>query len=154
MHVKISTLALCFTRWARGLSLLLGFLRDILEGWARGYCMHIFLVQGFHKDQVINNNSLAATKTTSGKQVDINNGLEYIEISCSLVKMSENINSNGKKSDVILTLPITSTQALKGSVQHYFDIESRVPIDKRVINKIDFKVTKNVGKVLLDLYIM
>ena len=86
--------------------------------------------------------------------MNINNGLEYIEISCSLVNMSENINSDGKKSDLILTLPITSTQTLKGSVQHYFDIESRVPIDKRVINKIDFKVTKNVGKVLLDLYIM
>ena len=105
---------------------------------------------GFNKDQVISTN----TKTTSKKEVNINNGLEYIEISCSLVNMSENINSDGKKSDLILTLPITSTQTLKGSVQHYFDIESRVPIDKRVINKIDFKVTKNVGKVLLDLYIM
>ena len=105
---------------------------------------------GFNYNQNINTN----TKTTRGKQVDINNGLEYIEISCSLVNMSENINSNVKKSDVVLTLQITSTQTLKGSVQHYFDIESRVPIDKGVINKIDFKVTKNVGKVLLDLYIM
>ena len=52
----------------------------------------------------------------------------------------------------MLTLPVTSMQTLKGSVQHYFDIESRVPIDKGIINKIDFKVTKNVGKVLLDLY--
>ena len=68
--------------------------------------------------------------------------------------MQENINSNGKKSDVILTLPITSTQLLKGSVQLYFDVESRVLIDKGVINKTDFKVTKNVGKVLLDLCIM
>ena len=70
-----------------------------------------------------------------------------------ITQMQENINSNGKKSDVILTLPIASTQTLKGSVQH-FDIESRVPIDKGVISKIDFKVTKNVSKVLLDLYIM
>ena len=106
-------------------------------------------ILGFNKNQVINTN----TKTVSGKQVDINNGLEYIEISCSLVKMQKNINSNGKKSDVIVALP-TSTQTLKGSVQHYFDNESRAPIDKGVINKIDFKVTKNVGKVLLDLYIM
>ena len=105
---------------------------------------------GFSKDQTINAN----TKTTGGKQVDINNGLEYIEITCSLVKMPENINTDGKKSAVILTLPITSTQSLNGSVQHYFNIESRVPIDKDVINKIDFNVTKNVGKVLLDLYIM
>ena len=107
-------------------------------------------ILGFNKNQVINTN----TKTRSKKEVNINNGLEYIEISCSLVKMQENINSNGKKSDVIIALPITSTQTLKGSARHYFDIVSRVLIDKGVINKIDFKVTKNVGKVLLDLYIM
>ena len=68
--------------------------------------------------------------------------------------MQENINSNGKKSDVMLTLPITSTQTLNGSVQHYFDIEPRVLIDQVVINKINFNTSVNVGKVLLDLYIM
>ena len=46
---------------------------------------------GFNKDQSINAN----TKTTSGKQVDINIDLEYIDVSCSMVKISENINSNG-----------------------------------------------------------
>ena len=86
--------------------------------------------------------------------MNINNRLEYIEISSSLVNMSQNIISNGKKSSVILTFPITSTQSLNGSVQHYFDIGSRVPIDKGVINKINFNVTKKVGKVLLDFYIM
>ena len=110
---------------------------------------------GFNKDQTINSN----TKTTSGKQVDINNGLHYIEISCNLVKMSDNINSNGKKSDVIFTLPITSTQSY-GSVQHYNDIESKVPIDHGVVNRINFTVSTAdngavfKGKVLLDLYIM
>ena len=52
------------------------------------------------------------------------------------------------------TLPITTTQTLKGSVQHYFDIESRVPIFNGVVNRIEFNVTKNVGNVLLELYIM
>ena len=107
-------------------------------------------ILGFDKNQVINTN----TKTVSGKQVNINNGLEYIEVSRSLVNMSENINSDGQKSDVIITLPITSTQTLKGSVQHYTDIESRVQIDNGVINKVNFKVSKYVGKVLLDLYIV
>ena len=68
--------------------------------------------------------------------------------------MSENINSDGKKSDVIVSLPITTTQPLNGSVQHYFDIESRVKIDRGFVNKITFNVSKNVGKVLLDLYIV
>ena len=65
----------------------------------------------FDKNQVIRANT-----KTSKKEVNINNGLEYIEVSCSLVKMQENIDLNGKKSDVILTLPITSTQILNGSV--------------------------------------
>ena len=67
---------------------------------------------GFSNNQNIN----TSTKTMSGKQVDINNGLEYIEISCSLVNMSENIDSNGKKSNVMVTLLIISTQTLKSSV--------------------------------------
>ena len=55
--------------------------------------------------------------------------MEYIEVSYSMVKISENVNSNGKKSVVIVTLPITSTQTLNGCVQHYFDIESRLLVD-------------------------
>ena len=60
--------------------------------------------------------------------------------------MQENINSNGKKSDVIVTLPITSTQTLCYKYT-----------DKGVINKIDFKVTKMLVKycwiyILCNLY--
>ena len=107
---------------------------------------------GFNKNQVIN---ASDGKTKSGEHVDIDNGLEYIEVSCSLVTMKENINSNSRKSNVIVALPITSTQSLNGGVQYYFDIESRVQIDKGVINKINFNVQQlNIGKVLLDLYIM
>ena len=68
--------------------------------------------------------------------------------------MSDNINTNSKRSDIMSILPITTTQTLKGSVQHYFDIESRVPIFNGVVNRIEFNVTKNVGNVLLELYIM
>ena len=107
-------------------------------------------ILGFNKDQVIRVN----TKTKSGGPININNGLEYIEVSCNLVKMSDNINTNGKRSDIMSTLSITTTQTLKGSVQHYFDIESRVPIFNGVVNRIEFNVTKNVGNVLLELYIM
>ena len=74
--------------------------------------------------------------------------------------MLENINTNGEISVVIAVLPITTTQSLKGSVKHFFDIESRVLVDNRFINNIDVNVkdqdgnTISVGKVLLDLYIM
>ena len=81
---------------------------------------------GFNKDQVINSN----TKTKRSNSVNIKNGLQHINVTCSLLKMIDNINTNGKRSDVVAVLSITTTQSLKGSVQHFFDIESRVPIDK------------------------
>ena len=79
---------------------------------------------GFDKDQVINAN----TKTNSGKIVNINNGLKYIEVKCSSVDKQKSIDANGKRSDVISVLPITTNQSLKGSAQHYFDIETKIPI--------------------------
>ena len=94
-------------------------------------------ILGFNKDQVIRAN----TKTKTGGPVNINNGLEFVEVSCNLVKMSDNINTNGKRSDIMSTLPITTTQTLKGNVQHYFDVESRVPICNGVINRIKFNAT-------------
>ena len=44
-------------------------------------------ILGFDKDQGINAN----TKTRCKKEVNINNGLEYIEVSCSLVKMERKV---------------------------------------------------------------
>ena len=35
---------ICLFENFENLSLLLGFKRDILEGWARGCCVHVFLV--------------------------------------------------------------------------------------------------------------
>ena len=91
---------------------------------------------GFDKDQTIRAN----TKTKSGKTVNINNGLKYIDVKCSLVDRQNNIDTDGKRSDVILSLPITSTNILKGSVQHYFDIESKIPINKAVYNTVCLKI--------------
>ena len=112
-------------------------------------------ILGFNKDQTISAN----TKTKSGNSVNINNGLEYIEIKCDMVERQNNIDTNGKRSDVILTLPITTSQSLKGSVQHYFDIESKIPINKGVYNKLNFNVVGNdnktqFGSILLELYIL
>ena len=109
----------------------------------------------FDKDQTI----WANTKTKSGKTVNINNGLKYIDVKCSLVDRQNNIDTDGKRSDVILSLPITSTNILKGSVQHYFDIESKIPINKGVYNLLSFSVLGNnnktqFGSILLELYIM
>ena len=60
---------------------------------------------------------------------------------------------------MISTLPVTTDVSLKGSVVHYKDIESRVPISKGAFNAIQFNVRANndlkfIGSVLLELYIM
>ena len=70
-------------------------------------------ILGFNKDQAINAN----TKTKSGNSVNINNGLQHINVTCSLVKMIDNINTNGKRSDVIAVLPITTTQSFNSDCQ-------------------------------------
>lgn len=104
-------------------------------------------------------NTTITTTKTSPNVVNINRGLKYIQVTSNIVNRSKNI-VNGNKSDCIAVLPITSTQTLKASVQHFFDIESRIPINKGVINQLEFKITDqddnsvNVGEVLLDLYIM
>ena len=66
---------------------------------------------------------------------------------------SKGTDPHGKQSSVISILPITTDVSLKGSVVHYMDIESRVPISKGIFNAIMFNVHTNndskfVGNVL------
>lgn len=102
----------------------------------------------------------ASTTTKSDEQVNINNGLKYVKVRCNIVDNQCNINEMGKKDDTIVSLPITSTQPLFGSVQSYFDIESKIHIDNGVINQLHFSVTDqdekpiNIGKILLECYLM
>lgn len=84
------------------------------------------LLLGFPKNTTIP----SGTKTNSPNNVDINQGLRYISIRSDMIDRKKNIGNYGRRSDVILTLPITNTQTLKGSIMHYRDIESRVPIQK------------------------
>lgn len=80
-------------------------------------------------------------------------------MSCNIVDRSRVIDPHGKQSSVITTLPVTTDGSLKGTVEHYKDIESRVPVSKGSFNAIKFNVRANnnskfVGSVLLDLYIL
>ncbi len=81
---------------------------------------------GFRENTHIDANDIL----TSPNKVEINHGLQYITISCNLVSSDNNIDSEGRRSTVISSLPITTTKSLKGTVCHYTDIESRVSIDK------------------------
>ena len=82
--------------------------------------------------------------------------MKLIKIHCNVIDCSNNI-YNGNKSDVLVSLPITSTNTLKGQIQEYFDI-GIIPINKNTINQIIFSVSDhdniliNVGKILLEFY--
>ncbi len=73
---------------------------------------------GFSKDTHIEANDIL----TSPNKVEINRGLRYITILCNLVSSDNNIDSESRRSMVISSLPITTTQSLKGTVSHYTDM--------------------------------
>ena len=109
---------------------------------------------GFDNDTTIN---ARASKTS--KSLDISSDMWYIKISCDAVDRSSNIDNDGKRSAVKISLPITTNDTLKGSVSHYTDIESKISINKGVYNKLTFEKISNNGKrhfgsILLELYIM
>ena len=97
---------------------------------------------------------------TSRRRVNINRGFKYISISCNIVDSSQNLDTQGGKSNILTSLAIPTSQSLFGSTQHFSDIESKVMVDKGVINQITFKVTDqdgnpiNVVEILLECYIM
>lgn len=100
------------------------------------------------------------TTYVSKKRVNINLDLEWVNISCNLVNGSFNLNTKGMKSNIITSLPITTTQSLFGSVSEYVDIESKVLVSKGSFNQLKFSVTDQgynpmkIGKILLELYIL
>ena len=106
-----------------------------------------------------NNTTINSRSSKSSKTININSNLRYIQINCDAVDRTCNIDNDGKRSATLLTLPITTKDSLKGSVSHYTDIESKIPINKGVYNKLFFDVITNnkkthFGSILMELYIM
>ena len=73
---------------------------------------------GFSENKVIQAN----TSTESDNVVNINNNLEYVNISCNMIDKSKNF-VNGKRSNVLIQVPIESEQTLKGSVSKIYPPE-------------------------------
>ena len=100
----------------------------------------------------------ANQRAYSPNKVEINRGLRYVQISCSIVGRSMNVDTNGKRSNVISSHIAIHSDTLNGSVTQYNDIESRVVVSKGAYNEITFKVRGNngsteIGSVLLELYV-
>ena len=114
---------------------------------------------GFPENKVIQAN----TATESNNEVNINNNLEYISISCNIIDKSKNF-VNGKRSDVLIQVPITTEQTLKGSASKFCMTESEgsaggVKLLNGIYNELVFKVEGNnhtsaIGDVLLEIKII
>ena len=65
-------------------------------------------ILGFPVNKVISPNTL----TESDNEVNIDNNLEYVNISCNMIDKSQNF-VNGKRSDILIQIPITTHQKLK-----------------------------------------
>ena len=111
-------------------------------------------ILGFTENKIISANTL----TESNNIVNINNGLEYVNISCNLIDKSKNF-VNGKRSDILVQIPITTQQTLKGSVTRIYPPEETkgINLSNGIYNEITFKIqgnnSKSVGNVLLDIVI-
>ena len=111
-------------------------------------------ILGFPVNKVISPNTL----TESDNEVNINNNLEYVNISCNMIDKSKNF-VNGKKSDILIQVPITTEQTLKGSVSKIYPPEDAkgVKLSNGIYNEIKFKVEGNndgsIGNVLLEIKI-
>ena len=108
-------------------------------------------ILGFSSNKEIAANTL----TESDSVVNINNGLEYVNIHCNLINKSRNF-VNGKRSNIMTQIPIPSNQTLKGSVTHFFSSEEKegIMISNGIFNTLEFKVKGNnsssIGNVLLE----
>ena len=97
-------------------------------------------ILGFDQNKTISVNA----KTKSGL-VNINSGLKFINISCNIIDTHNNIYMDAKSGSLV-SLAITTTQSLKGSVQHYSDIEFKIETNKGIINQFRFKIVDQNGK--------
>ena len=88
--------------------------------------------------------------------MDINNNLEYVNISCNLVDTGKNF-VNGKRSDIFIQIPIPSDRLIKGTNNIYFFSSEKsegINLNNGVYNELRFTVWGNnnsdVGNVLLE----
>ena len=96
---------------------------------------------GFPVNKVIQPN----TWTNSPSNVDINLGLRYVTVGCNWVDTDRNFNSNGRRSKVIATVPVTSEQNSNSSVTFYDTIKSKVSVLNGDHNMFEFDVNTNIG---------
>ena len=109
---------------------------------------------GFPKNKIIQANAW----TVSPSNVDVNLGLRYVTVEGNTADTDKNFDRHGKKSKVIVTLPVTAEQSLNSSVTHYRDFTSEVAVVNGDHNVFEFFVGTNLKtvvnlKIMLELYL-
>ena len=110
---------------------------------------------GFPENKVISDGSWE----TSPKVVDVNRGLRYINVNCSIVDTSENFNTDGNRSQTMASIPIPSDQSLNSTVTFLKNINGKVTINNGCFNRLIFDVHTNIERkvdmdLLLEIYII
>ena len=112
---------------------------------------------GFDKNTMLP----AQTKKLSPNSADLNRGLKYITVSCDIVDDTRNIGVDGKRSNVIATIPVPYDIDLKHAItQHDIDtrLKNGIPLQNGCFNNLTFDINTNmgplkIGSVLLELCI-
>ena len=102
---------------------------------------------GFPVNKILSDGSWV----TSPKVVDVNRGLRFVNINCSIVDTLSNFNTDGKRSQTIVSIPIPSDQSLNSTVTFFKNIGGKVKINE-CFNRLIFDVNTNIeNKVDMDL---
>ena len=102
---------------------------------------------GFPVNKILSNGSWV----TSPKVVDVNRGLRFVNINCSIVDTLSNFNTDGKRSQTIVSIPIPTDQSLNSTVTFFKNINGKVKINE-CFNRIIFDVNTNIkNEVKMDL---
>ena len=109
---------------------------------------------GFSVNKVIRPN----TWTNSPSNVDINLGLQSVTVECNCVDTDRNFDSNGRRSKVIATVPVTSEQSLSSSITFYGTTKSEVSVLNGDHNMFELNVDTNIGNkvgltIMFELYV-
>jgi hypothetical protein len=115
------------------------------------------MLLGFDRDTAVS----ARTRVLSQNYADLNRGLKYITVSCDIVDDTRNTDVDGKRSNVIATIPVPNDIDLKHAItQHHIDTSSTngIPIQNGCFNNLTFDISTNmgplkIGSVLLEMYI-
>ena len=97
------------------------------------------LLLGFKKDTVIQR-----TVYKDSGEVNVNMGLTFVSIGCDIVNPSKNFDTNGERSKIIATFPITTEEPLFNYVSFYKDVNFEAPVINRTHNFLKFFVDTNI----------